>query len=167
MSKENLNLCMITAQEREKRKLIYLPSRKAKDYLSYCEEMGCEWEGLLNSIPEKMDTAALLELPDFMVEEGFSKVAAGIEVPADYDKELPKQYRVAELPECTMLYFQSEPYEKPEDFGKAIESVYAASGKYEPAVYGYQFAYEKAPAFNFGADSSIGARIAIPALRIK
>lgn len=167
MNRENLSLCMITAQEREKRKLIYLPSRKAKDYLSYCEEMGCEWEGLLNSIPEKMDTAALLELPDFLVEEGRSRVAAGIEVPLDYGKELPGQYRVAELPECTMLYFQSEPYEKPEDFGKAIESVYAASGKYEPAVYGYQFAYEKAPAFNFGADSSIGARIAIPVLRIK
>lgn len=167
MNRENLSLCMITAQERERRKLIYLPSRKAKDYLSYCEEMGCEWEGLLNSIPEKMDTAALLELPDFLVEEGHSRVAAGIEVPLDYGKELPGQYRVAELPECTMLYFQSEPYEKPEDFGKAIESVYAASGKYEPAVYGYQFAYEKAPAFNFGADSSIGARIAIPVLRIK
>lgn len=72
----NLNLCMITAKERPKRKLIYLPSRKAKDYLSYCEEIGCEWEGLLNSIPEKFDMAALLELPDFFITEGFSKKSA-------------------------------------------------------------------------------------------
>ena len=44
---------MITAKERNKRKLIYLPSKNAQDYFSYCEEVGCEWEGLLNSIPEK------------------------------------------------------------------------------------------------------------------
>lgn len=52
MSKD-LSFCMITAKERGKRKLIYLPSKHAQDYLSYCEEIGCEWEGLLNSIPEK------------------------------------------------------------------------------------------------------------------
>ena len=58
--KNELNLCMITAQKRSKRKLIYLPCKNATDYLSYCQEIGCEWEGLLNSIPEKLDTAALI-----------------------------------------------------------------------------------------------------------
>lgn len=163
----DLSLCMITAKERKKRKLIYLPSQYAKDYFSYCEEMGCEWEGLLNSILEKFESAALIELPDRLVETGFSKIASGIEVPYDYDKELPEQYRVAELPECTMLYFQSEPYEKEEDFGKAIERVYAAIEKYDPALYGYQFAYDIAPSFNFGADTCTGARLAIPVLCVE
>ncbi len=164
--RNDFNLCMITARERGRRKLIYLPSHDAQDYFSYCEEVGCEWEGLLNSIPEKLDTAALLELPDSLVENGFSKIAAGIEVPLDYSKELPASYKAAELPECIMLYFQSEPYENEEDFCKAIESTYAAIGKYNPTLYGYQFAYEIAPSFNFGADAGTGARLAVPALRI-
>lgn len=41
MSKD-LSFCMITAKERGKRKVIYLPSKHAQDYLSYCEERGCE-----------------------------------------------------------------------------------------------------------------------------
>lgn len=160
----DLNFCMITAKERKKRKLIYLPSHSAKDYFSYCEEMGCEWEGLLNSISEKFEPAALIELPDKLVETGCSKIASGIEVPYNYNKELPKQYKVAELPECIMLYFQSEPYENEEDFCEAIESTYIAIGKYNPALYGYKFAYDIAPTFNFGADTSTGARLAVPAL---
>lgn len=161
------SLCTVTVQERPKRKLIYLPSRNAADYLSYCQEMGCEWEGLLNSIPEKSDTAALIELPDFLVEEGYSKVAAGVEVSLDYNKVLPKDYKIAELDECYMLYFQSEPYENGEDFGKAIESAYKAIENYHPSLYGYKFAYTVAPSFNFGADPAKGARLAVPALRIK
>lgn len=166
MSKD-LNFCMITAQERPKRKLIFLPSAGAKDYFSYCQELGCEWEGLLNSIPEKFDTAALIRLPDHLLEPGFSKAAAGIEVPLDYHKPLPEQYKTAVLEEVTMLYFQSEPYEKEEDFCKAIEDTYAAIGKYNPALYGYRFAYELAPSFHFGAQASMGARLAVPAVRVK
>ncbi len=162
----DLNFCMVTAKERTRRKLIYLPSCNAQDYFSYCEELGCDWEGLLNSIPEKFDLAALIELPDSLVENGFSKIAAGIEVPLDYDKAIPEAYRIAELPECTMLYFQSEPYDKEEDFCRAIESTYAAISKYNPALYGYKVAYDIAPSFNFGADTKTGARLAIPTIHI-
>ena len=98
----DLSFCMITVKEREKRKLIYLPSHHAQDYFSYCEEVGCEWEGLLNSIPEKFEPAALIELPDKLVENGFSKIAAGVEVPLDYDKELPETYKTVELPESNL-----------------------------------------------------------------
>ncbi len=157
------NFCTVTVKERKRRKLIYLPSHTAQDYFSYCEEVGCEWEGLLNSIVEKMEPAALLELPDRFVEHGFSKIAAGVEVPLNYDKELPEQYKIVELPECIMLYFQGEPYENEENFSKAIESLSMAIRKYNPALYGYQFAYDVAPSFNFGADTSTGARFAIPA----
>ena len=69
-----------------------------------------------------METAALIELPHWLVENGFSKIAAGVEVPIDYNKELPESYKIAELPECIMLHFQSGPYENKEDFSKAIES---------------------------------------------
>ena len=166
MSNE-LNVCMVTPKERPKRKLIYLPSRGAQDYISYCEEMGCEWEGLLNSVPEKYEPAALIELPDSLVESGFSKIAAGIEVPLDYDKAIPASYKTARLPECVMLYFQSEPYENGEDFCQAIESTYAAVCKYNPEAHGYKYAYDIAPSFNFGADADTGARLAVPAVPVE
>lgn len=87
-------------------------------------------------------------------------------MPLDYDKPLPEQYKVAELETCTMLYFQSEPYENEEDFCKAIEGVYAAVGKYNAAAYGYRLAYDIAPSFNFGADTRTGAKIAVPAVTV-
>ncbi len=157
-------LCTVTVCERPKRKLVYLPSRTAADYMSFCEEAGCDWEGLLNSIPEKFDTAALLELPDFLAEEGFSRIAAGVEVPVDYDKVLPENYRMAELPACIMLYFQGEPYERDGDFGKEIRKVYGAVERYRPERYGLRYAYGSAPSFNFGADTSTGAKVAVPAV---
>lgn len=163
--KNELSMCMVTAVERPARKLIYLPSENAGDYLSYCEEKGCEWEGLLNSINEKFDAAALAELPPFLTEEGKSNLAAGVEVPLEYDKPLPQGYRVADLEACVMLYFQGEPYEDENDFCKAIEEVYAAVQKYQPERYGYTFAYDKAPSYNFGADTETGAKIAVPAVK--
>ena len=66
-------ICTVTSVNRPKRQLIYLISKSATDYFSYCEEVGCEWEGLLNSIHEKFDTAALINLPDFLQEKGISK----------------------------------------------------------------------------------------------
>ncbi len=156
------SICTVTPVNRPKRKLIYLTSRSATDYLSYCEEVGCDWEGLLNSIPEKFDTAALIDLPDFLHENGISKIASGVEVPLDYEKPLPDGYKIAELPECIMLYFQSEPYENPDDFGKYIGQVFKAIEHYDFERYGYVLANNVAPSFNMGADTRTGARIAIP-----
>lgn len=161
-----LDVCKITAKKRNKRKLIYLPSKHANDYFIYCNEVGCEWEEFLNGIPEKMDTAALIELPEKYIEMGFSKIAAGVEVPLDYNKKLPEGYKIVELSECIMLYFQSEPYENEEDYGKGIESTSAVVKQYDPALHGYKFAYDIAPSFNFGANPSTGARLAIPVLPI-
>lgn len=159
---ENTSICTVIPVNRPKRKLIYLPSKSANGYLSYCEEVGCDWEGLLNSIPEKFDTAALLDLPEFLQEEGFGETASGVEVPYDYDKPLPEGYTIAELPECIMLYFQSEPFENPDDFGIYIGQVFKAKDNYNFERYGYKVAKNIAPFFNFGAQTEVGARIAIP-----
>lgn len=166
-SMDTATICTVTPVNRPKRKLIYLTSKSATDYLSYCEEVGCDWEGLLNSIHEKFDTAALVDLPDFLQEAGISKIAAGVEVPIDYRKTLPEGYRVAELPECVMLYFQSQPYENPDDFGKYIGLVFKAIENYNLERYGYRSATSIAPTLNLGAEHEIGARVAIPVECIK
>ena len=164
---DTTTICTVTPVNRPKRKLIYLTSESATDYLSYCEEVGCDWEGLLNSIHEKFDTAALIDLPDSLQKKGISKIAAGVEVPIDYNKALPDGYEVAELLECVMLYFQSEPYDNPDDFGKYIGQVFKAIENYNLERYGYKYATSIAPTLNLGAEPEIGARIAIPVESIK
>ncbi len=162
---DNTSICTVTPVNRPKRKLIYLQAKSATCYFSYCEEVGCGWEGLLNSIPEKFDTAAIVDLPEFLQEKGFSKIASGVEVPFDYDKPLPEGYKIAELSECIMLYFQSEPYDNPDDFGKYIGQVFKAIENYNFERYGYKPADNIAPSLNLGAETELGARVAIPVIK--
>ena len=161
MKKEAL-LCMISVVSRPKRKLLLLRSTKGHDYWSYCEEMGCEWEGLFNSIPEKFDTAAILELPENLCKKGFTKVAAGVEVPDSYDGPIPTNCELIDLEACDMMYFQTEPFEKEEEFGAAIDSVFRAIDKYPVRDYGFEYDFLAAPKFNFGASTQMGAKQALP-----
>jgi len=154
----------VTAVERPARKLILLRAKNTKggDYFAFCDEMGCDWEGLLNSISEKFAPAALLTLPQNLVTPGTSDTAAGVEIPADYTKPIPAGYDIIDLPPCTMLFFNGAPYEVEEDFCIAIEIVWEATDNYKPELYGWQASPELAPRFNFGAEEKLGARMAIP-----
>ena len=154
----------VTAVGRPARKLILLRAKQTTggDYFAYCEEMGCEWEGLLNSVAEKFAPAALLTLPQNLVAPGTSDTAAGIEVPVDYAKPIPDIYDTIELPPCSMLFFNGVPYEDENDFCIAVDIVWEAVETYNPELYGWQTAPELAPRFNFGAEGALGARMAIP-----
>ena len=155
----------VTMVERPARKLILLRAKEAVDYMTYCVEKGCDWEGLLNSIPEKLDRAALLTLPKRLAKPGTSDCAAGVEVPSDYIKPIPKDYETIDLPPCSMLYFQGMPFKIEEDFCVAIGIVAEAIANYPLEQYGYQLDNEMAPRFNFGADAKTGAKLAFPAKR--
>ena len=154
----------VTAVKRPARKLILLRAKETKggDYFAYCEEMGCEWEGLLNSIAEKIAPAALLTLPQNLVVSSTSDTAAGVEVPADYGKAIPDGYDIIDLPPCTMLFFNGAPYEDENDFCIAIDIVWEAVDSYNPDFYGWQAAPKLAPRFNFGAKEELGAKMAVP-----
>lgn len=160
-------LCMITVVQKPKRKIMFLRSKKASDYWTYCEEVGCDWEGLFNSVQSKFDTAAILKLPKFLQKDGFSDIASGIEVPIGYDGKIPDGCEIEELKPCEMLYFQSEPFEKEEDFGRALDNVTDAIQKYNPMQYGYDYDFEIAPEFNYGAYPAMGAKRAFPVKQIK
>jgi len=154
----------VTAIERPARKLILQRAVHAKDgdYFAFCEEMGCDWEGLLGSIFEKFDTPALLTLPPNLVRPGTSNTAVGVEVPADYAKPIPECYDVIDVPPCAMLYFVGTPYADEDDFCIAIDITGQATQSYDPAPFGWQFAPELAPRFNFGASAATGAKMAMP-----
>jgi hypothetical protein len=65
-----------------------------------------------------------------------------------------------------MMYFQSEPFENEDEFGKAIDNVFRAIKSYNPKQYGFEYALELAPKYNYGASKKMGAKQAIPVRRI-
>lgn len=166
-SEQNVTICTVTIERRPARRLMLLRSRRAEDYWTFCEEQGCDWTGLLNSIPEKLDICALVELPEDLVSPGTSAICAGVELPADYDaSKTPEGYELLDLPPCDMLCFQTEPYEDEQAFCEAIEAAQRAVERYEPKRIGYEYAFSSAPQYNYGADTEMGARLALPVRRI-
>ncbi|MDP4146540.1 MAG: AraC family transcriptional regulator [Bacillota bacterium] len=162
---ETIDLCMISIVKRPKRKLILMRASNAHDYWSFCEEKSCDWEGLFNSIDCKMDKAAILELPKEFITEGTTNCAAGVEVPYEYAGKIPEGCDCVVLTEGEMMYFQSEPFENEDEFGKAIDKVNRAIKAYNPKQYGYEYALELAPKYNYGASKEMGAKQAVPVLK--
>lgn len=144
----------VTVVERPARKLIFL-RHNATDYFSACEEVGCEWEGFFNSIPEKFDTAAGGRLPKFLIRPNTNGQAFFVEVPLDYSKPVPDGYEIADLPPCTYLYFTGMPYEDPNDFCIAIGIVNEAIENYPFERFGWVRS-DDAPFLGMGADTETG-----------
>lgn len=154
----------VSTVERPARKLIFL-RYNAEDYFSACEEVGCDWEGFYNSIPEAFDSAAGGRLPKFLIQPGTSGNGFFVEVPLSYNKPLPAGYEIAELPPCTYLYFNGMPFCDQNDFSIAIEILNEAIEKYPFERYGWRRS-ENAPSLGMGAEAETGARAAVPVERI-
>ncbi|MCI8622992.1 MAG: helix-turn-helix transcriptional regulator [Provencibacterium sp.] len=150
----------VTAVERPARKLIFLRYH-AEDYFSACEEVGCDWEGFYNSIPQKFDTAAGGRLPASLRKPGMGGNAFFVEVPLDYEAPLPDGYETAALPPCTYLYFNGMPFADPNDFSIAIGIVNEAIRAYPFEQFGWKRS-DAAPYMGMGAEAETGARTAVP-----
>ncbi len=150
----------VTVVERPARKLIFL-RHNATDYFTACEEVGCDWEGFYNSIPEKFDTAAGGRLPKFLVQPDTNGQAFFVEVPLTYSKPIPNGYEIAELPPCTYLYFNGMPFEDQNDFPIAIGIVNEAIENYPFERFGWEKS-DNAPYLGMGAEAQTGARSAVP-----
>ena len=151
MGKETKTAIIFTQiMERPKRKLILRRSKNANDYFEYMGEIGCGtpedtriWE-FLGSVKEALYEPVCVWLPDNMRPEGTGVYAFAIEVPADYSGEIPERFDVINLEPCKMLVFQGEPYAD-ENWQKAIGEGIEQFGKFNPEVYGYEYADELAP----------------------
>ena len=76
-----------------------------------------------------------LWLPDHLIPEGTSRYVQGVEVPLDYDGQIPEGFDTIQLPKCKYLMFQGEPFAE-EDFAEAIQQVWEAIKKYNPETIG-------------------------------
>jgi len=138
--------------ERPARKLLLKRAKTAEDYFDYCEEFGCEDEETGNSIPwetvskikEALYEPVGMWLPDNMRPKDTGVYSQGIEVPYDHNGEIPEGFELIDLLPCKMLIFQGEPYDDSE-FEQAISALWERIEKFNPEVYGYEYADELAP----------------------
>ena len=131
---------------RPKRKLILKRGKTASEYFEYCEEVGCDIWSVLCNIKETLYEPIGMWMPDNLRPAGTSFYTQGVEVPIDYNSEIPEKFEVIELPECKMLVFQGEPFED-EEFSEAIGELWEKTKNYNPEIYGYEWADELAPKF--------------------
>lgn len=135
---ENLRNVFIQITEKPARKVIIKRGIKAADYFSYCEEVGCDVWGLLQSIKALEGEPVCLWLPLKYIKPQTSEYVQGVEVSADYSGEIPEGFDVIELPAAKYIKFQGEPFEE-ENYCQAIEEVQAAIQKYDPASAGLEW----------------------------
>jgi len=138
--------------QRPERKLLLRRSKSAEDYFDYCEEFGCADEVTGNSVPWEIASGikeALYEpvgmwLPDNMRPAGTGLYAQGVELPSGYAGAVPDGFDLIDMPPCKLLVFQGEPFDD-DDFEEAIVSLWERIEKFNPEVYGFQYADDLAP----------------------
>lgn len=152
--------------ERPARKVLVKRGIKAADYYEYCEEVGCDIWGVLCSVKEALYEPIGMWLPKHLIKPGTSVYVQGVEVPTDYSNAIPDGYELIELPPCTMMTFQGEPYED-EYFEENISQVWEHINRFNPELYGYQWDPEAAPRFQLAPMGYRGYIEARPVKQIK
>ncbi len=128
------------------RKLVLVRAKSAGEYFAYCEEVGCDVWGLLSSLHGAIDEPKGLWLPDAMRPAGTSHYVMGVEVPLDWNRDLPSGCEIVELPESQYLVFQGQPYDDAK-MGEAIGALRSSMGVYDPAFLGLAWAEDRLPSW--------------------
>lgn len=152
--------------ERPARKVLMKRGTKAEHYFAYCDEVGCDVWSVLSSVKEALYEPIGMWLPKHLIASGTSKYVQGVELPTGYSKPIPEGYEMLELPPCTMMVFQGEPYND-DDFSEAIDEVWAHIDRFDPTVYGYHWAPENAPRFQLAPMGYRGYIEARPVSRVQ
>ncbi|MDD4494337.1 MAG: AraC family transcriptional regulator [Eubacteriales bacterium] len=151
---------------RPARKLILKRGFKATGYFELCDEVGCDIGDAIGAIQNALDEGCVAHLPDVLILPNTSKAAFAIEVPLDFDGDIPDGCDIIELCEHTYLWFQGQPYEDENWYGYAHDELRNAVENYKPELYGYKFAHDKAPHLFFGATPKNGVKELIPVVSI-
>jgi AraC-like DNA-binding protein len=132
--------------ERPARKVLLKRGINATEYFKYCEEVGCDIWALLASVKEALYEPVGMWLPKSLIKPGTSQYVQGVELPLNYSNLVPEGYELIELPPCTMMVFQGEPYDD-DNFSDEIEEIWKHVEGFRPQLYGYDWDPEAAPRF--------------------
>lgn len=161
---ENANMVFVQLIDRPARKLIVQRAKKATGYWEYCEEVGCDAEGILTSVKGALSEIMGLWMPPHLRPAGTSEYVMGIEVPADYAGPVPDGMEVIDLPACPYLHFQGEPY-KDEEMGQACAALDHAFESYKPERIGWKWADELGPTVQYAPMPERGCALARPVVK--
>ena len=132
--------------ERPKRKLMMKRGIRAEEYFGYCDEVGCDVWGILESIKGTTYEPAGFWLPEKLMKKGTSRYVLGVEVPEDHDGKVPEGFEMIGLEPCKVMVFTGEPYDD-KDFEDAIRDIWGAIDKFDISFYGFEWADDDAPRF--------------------
>ena len=185
---ENQRTVTVTVVEKPVCKLILARGIKAMHYFELCEEIGCDKSEILETIAQKLNgefygkqttnhiypgesvsnigRVSYVDLPPNLTLPNTSRAAFALEVPADYNCEIPDGFDVVDLSPFSYMWFQGAPYEDENWFGCAHEELARAINNYKPKLYGYEFAKDAAPHFMYGTSAATGCREMIPVKKI-
>lgn len=135
---EQVKTVFVQVIEKPARKAIIKRGRDAKDYFAYCEEVGCDVWGLLLSMRSLNGEPVCLWLPPAYRLPGTSEYVQGVEAALEDAAPVPEGFDTIELPRAQYLMFRGEPFAE-EDYGEAIDALWQAVERYDPAVIGYQW----------------------------
>ncbi len=138
---ENVKNVFIQVIEKPARKVIIKRGIKATHYFEYCEEVGCDTWGLLLSMKSISGEPVCLWLPPQYRKSGTSEYVQGVEESLDFEGIIPEGFDTINLPAAKYLMFQGEPFDE-EYYEQAIEEVWMAEKKYDPAIIGYTWDHD-------------------------
>lgn len=162
-SVEEIHTVFTQVIRRPARKFILQRGKAATHYMEYCEELGCDVWGVLESIKGALYEPIGAWLPEKLRTPGTSRYIQGVEVPLDYAGPVPEGMEMIELEPCQVMVFQGPPYPE-EKMGEAIRAIWKAIERFDPTLYGWQWADEEAPRYQL---APIGERGYIEARPVK
>lgn len=138
---ENAKTVFVQLVEKPARRALIRRGVAARDYFTYCEEVGCEVWGLLTSIESPTGEPVSMWLPKALIAPGSSEYVQGVELAEGWQGPVPEGFEVIGLPAGRFLRFQGEPFAE-EDYCAAIEQVQRAIKAYDPAQLGCRWSDE-------------------------
>lgn len=118
-----------------RRTILCLRGKRAADYFSYCQEVGCDVWGTLLSMDSLCGEPVCLWLPEAYRTPGTSVYVQGVEADPDDPGPVPEGFDAFTLPPADYLMFQGEPFAEA-DYCQAIAAVEQAMERYDPAHLG-------------------------------
>lgn len=137
-------LVFVQVVPRPDRKLIVKRAARAEEYFAYCAEVGCQVWDDLKAIPAALGEPLGLWMPPPLRPAGTSLYVHGVEVATDFHGQVPDGFETLLLPHGWMMLFQGPPYEEAR-LGEAIDTVHIAMNRFDPLLYGYEWADDDAP----------------------